>query len=302
MYNDNLRQITNLNETLNNLNNTNNQIRNSLIQILNNPYINQSNNPRRNSVSDRRNRDNNERNNNRNNRIFVDNRPYIIDSITEYTFPTGTTIPLRNNETNQVDTSSLLNNFFNNFMNPVEVYPTQSQIEAATRRVQYCNITRPINNQCPISMDDFNDNDMVTVIRHCGHIFQTEYLMNWFRTNCRCPVCRYDIRDYNSNASTEFFSDRSQINPVSTQNQTQRTVIVDSSNNDIERNTINRIDSINSINSSGSNTNHIFNDIFNNNFVGTTDLSGNRLDNMLDSTAILFYILNSMNNRARNFR
>jgi hypothetical protein len=130
--------------------------------------------------------------------------------------------------------------------------------------------------------------------------------MNWFRTNCRCPVCRYDIRDYNSNASTEFFSDRSQINPVSTQNQTQRTVIIDSSNNDIERNTINRIDSINSINSSGSNTNHIFNDIFNNNFidnfVGTTDLSGNRLDNMLDSTAILFYILNSMNNRTRNFR
>ena len=44
MYNDNLRQINNITDTLNNLNNTNNQIRNSLIQILNNPYINQANN------------------------------------------------------------------------------------------------------------------------------------------------------------------------------------------------------------------------------------------------------------------
>jgi hypothetical protein len=306
MYNDNLRQITNLNETLNNLNNTNNQIRNSLIQILNNPYINQANNSRRNGFSDRRGRENNnnDRNNNdRNNnynRLFLNNRPYIIDSITEYTFPRVTS---RNNDINQVDTSGLLNNFFTNFMQPVEVYPTQSQIEAATRRVQYCNITRPINNQCPISMDDFNDNDMVTVIRHCGHIFQTEHLMNWFRTNCRCPVCRYDIRDYNSNASTEFFSDRSEITSELIQNQTQRTGNFDSSNNNIERNTINRTDSMNSF---GSNTNHMFNDMFNDafieNLVGTTDLSGNRLDNMLGGTAALFYILNSMNNRARNFR
>jgi hypothetical protein len=304
MYNDNLRQITNLNETLNNLNNTNNQIRNSLIQILNNPYTNQANNSRRNGFSDRRGRENNnnDRNNNdRNNnynRLFLNNRPYIIDSIAEYTFPRVTS---RNNDINQVDTNGLLNNFFTNFMQPVEVYPTQSQIEAATRRVQYCNITRPINNQCPISMDDFNDNDMVTVIRQCGHIFQTENLMNWFRTNCRCPVCRYDIRDYNSNASTEFFSDRSEITSELIQNQTQRTGNFDSSNNNIERNTINRIDSINSINSFESNTNNIFNELFTD-FGGTADLSGNRLDNMLGSTAALFYVLNSMNNRARNFR
>lgn len=303
MYNDNLRQITYLNETLNNLNNTNNQIRNSLVQILSNPYTSQSNNSRRNGYSDRRSRENNNDRNNNSNRLFFSNRPYIIDSITEYSFPIGSTVTSRNNEINSFETSGLFNNFLNNFMQPVEVYPTQSQIEAATRRVRYCDISRPINTQCPITMDEFNDNDMVTVIRHCGHIFQTEHLMNWFRTNCRCPVCRYDIRDYNSNASTEFFSERSQTNPESRQNQTQRTNIVDSSNNIIERNTINRTDSINSL---GSNTNHIFNDIFNDtfidNFFQNTDLSGNRLDNMLGGTAALFYMLNSMNTRSRNYR
>ena len=68
-------------------------------------------------------------------------------------------------------------------------------------------------------MDEFNDNDMVTVIRQCGHTFHTEHIMNWFRSNCRCPVCRYDIRDYNSNVSNQFFNNSQ-----------------DSSNNNVERN------------------------------------------------------------------
>jgi hypothetical protein len=302
MYNDNLRQITNLNEILNNLNNSNNQIRDTLIQILNNPNVNQSNNSRRSAFSDRRTRENNDRINNSNRPSL--NRPYIIDSITQYTFPTRRTVqsvdgPNRVGEINRLGTERLLNGLLNTFMQPVEVYPTQSQIEAATRRVQYCNISRPLNTQCPISLDDFTDSDIVTVIRPCGHIFQTEHLMNWFRTNCRCPVCRYDIRDYNSNASTEYFSNRTQPNPESTQRHSQRTDFFDSSNNNIERNTINRIDSINSV---SSNASDIVSAAFNDNIFGTTDLSGNTLDNILGDTSALFYVLNSMNNRDRNFR
>lgn len=301
MYNDNLRQIANLNETLNSLNESNNQIRNFLIQILNAPHQNNTYNSRRNGSSDRRNRENNIRNNS--NRIVLNSRPYIIDSISEYTLPIGSTPLSRSNGINQADSNGFLDSLLHNFMQPVNVYPTPSQIETATRRVQYCDIARPLNTQCPISMDEFNDNDMVTVIRHCGHTFHTEHLMNWFRSNCRCPVCRYDIRDYNSNASTEFFSDRAQTNMSSNQNQTQINNNYDLSNNNIERTTINRTDSINSFES---NTRNIFNDIFSDTFiddlVGTTDLSGNRLDNMLGGTAALFYVLNSMNNRARNAR
>ena len=54
----------------------------------------------------------------------------------------------------------------------------------------------PVNTSCPISLEPFNDSSRVTIIRHCRHIFNTDNLSNWFRTNCRCPVCRYDIRDY----------------------------------------------------------------------------------------------------------
>jgi hypothetical protein len=311
MYNNNLIQINNITDTMNNLNNTNNQIRNLLVQLLNTPQ-NHVNNSRRNGFSERRYRENNNRNandrnvNDRNanpNRVYLNNRPYIIDSITEYTIPNIEMTPsFRNSGMGSREAFELINRF----MEPVEVYPTQSQIEAATRRVRYCDIARPINTQCPIAMDDFNDSDMVTVIRPCGHIFQTEHLMNWFRTNCRCPVCRYDIRDYNSNASTEFFNSSIQNNTTSSRTnntfQSEHTSI-DSSNNNVERSSINRIDSINSVGSNASNNlyNDIFSDSMFNNLNGFTDLSGNSTDSMLGGAALAMALLNAMN-RTRNTR
>ena len=189
MYNDNLRQINNLTETLNNLNNSNSQIRNLLVQILNS---NQGN-----------------RHSRRNQSVMLSNNrnidSYLID---EYTFPVNTT--RQNNRNDTHDTLRDMRNVFELFLQPIEIYPSQSQIEIATRRVRYSDIATPINTSCPISMDDFNDNDMVTVIRHCGHTFHTENIMNWFRSNSRCPVCRYDIRDYNiPNQNLNNFQDSS---------------------------------------------------------------------------------------------
>lgn len=207
MYNDNLRQINSVNETLNNLINSNNQIRNLLVQLLN-----------RNQGQTRRN--DSRRTNTLNNLSNMNDRnvSYLVG---EYTIPLNRNRQnVRQNQNNStLEPFRNFNSLFESFFQPVEIYPTQTQIETATRRVRYCDISRPVNTSCPISMDDFNDNDMVTVIRHCGHTFHTENIMNWFRTNCSCPVCRYDIRDYNSNVSNQFF------------NASQ-----DSSNNNVERN------------------------------------------------------------------
>ena len=212
MYNDNLRQITNLTETLNNLNNSNNQIRTLLVQLLNNNHGNghsRRNQNRRFGVF------NNFDYNNLSSNVSGRNVDYLIG---EYTFPVNI-----NRQSNNRNSNSTFDEYahsvFENFFQPIEIYPTQSQIENATRRVRYCDIARPVNTCCPISMDEFGDNDMVTVIRHCGHTFNTENIMNWFRTNCRCPVCRYDIRDYNPNVSNQFFNNSR-----------------DSSNNNVERN------------------------------------------------------------------
>jgi hypothetical protein len=105
---------------------------------------------------------------------------------TPYTY----TIPITNQST--------IDRILNTFLAPIDIFPTQTQVEAATRVVRYGDIARPPNTSCPISLDAFGENQLVTVIRHCGHIFNTEQIGAWFRSNCRCPVCRYDIRNYST--------------------------------------------------------------------------------------------------------
>lgn len=94
-----------------------------------------------------------------------------------------------------------------NFFDPVPIFPTPLQIQRATRIVRYGDIENPLNSSCPISLDVFNEDDTITEIMFCNHLFNTTHLNTWFANNCRCPICRYDIRNYNYNRS-----DNSDIN------------------------------------------------------------------------------------------
>ena len=78
----------------------------------------------------------------------------------------------------------------------VIVSPSDEEIERATTNFQYNPETPPINTRCPITLDNFLEGDEITVITHCGHAFKSTAFTGWFRTNVRCPVCRYDIREY----------------------------------------------------------------------------------------------------------
>jgi len=102
------------------------------------------------------------------------------------------------------ETDNAFTNYINNFFSPVQIYPTQTQIENATRIVRYSDIISPNNNSCPISLEPFRDDDYVSVIRFCSHIFNTEQLNIWFQSNCRCPVCRYDIRNYSQSNNNNY--------------------------------------------------------------------------------------------------
>jgi hypothetical protein len=182
MYNDNTRQIENLTVS-------NNEIRNTIIDTLN---------MLRNNRTESNQNTRNTRSTTRVNRQLLNN-PYVFDYVQEFTIPINYTSPnqnLTNNNTSRNNMLNQINNLFQTFMNHVEVFPTMEQIETATRNVRYGDIVRPTNNSCPISLDTFNENDNVTVIRQCGHIFKTESLNTWFQSNCVCPVCRYDIREY----------------------------------------------------------------------------------------------------------
>lgn len=86
-----------------------------------------------------------------------------------------------------------------NIFENVIVAPSQEEIQRASFNSQYDSEHPPINTRCPITIENFQDGDNVTTIHHCGHTFYATAFTNWFRTNVRCPVCRYDIREYRGN-------------------------------------------------------------------------------------------------------
>lgn len=106
--------------------------------------------------------------------------------------------PTNNNDNNIFDilfqTVSVPQNMEN-----VVVRPTQDQIQNATRSIIYsphnANIT---TRHCPITLEPFEERDMLSQIMYCGHVFSQEGINRWFEGNVRCPICRYDIRNYNA--------------------------------------------------------------------------------------------------------
>ena len=185
MYESNNRVLTNITQMVNG--NTN--LSNETIDILVNNLINSNNEIMTNIINllngnNRQQNRNRQRTNNRYNNNFIND--YINDPI--YNYPNS-----------RAATDTRLSNLIYSFLEPIEIFPTTSQIESATRVVRFGDIINPLNTACPSSLENFNENDQVLIIRHCDHIFSNPGLISWFRTNCRCPVCRYDIRNHVSN-------------------------------------------------------------------------------------------------------
>ena len=86
-------------------------------------------------------------------------------------------------------------NFDQNNLQDVVVRPTAQQITNAIETFVFNEIDDEPS-RCPITLEDFTDDDIITRIKPCGHTFSTPAINNWFNNHVRCPVCRYDIRDY----------------------------------------------------------------------------------------------------------
>jgi hypothetical protein len=188
-------------------------------------------------------------------RSFLPRRFYFDASYNLHRAPIQhTPIPIRNNT---------FDTLLNAFLEPVPTYPGTLQIEIATRNVRYGDIISPINTSCPISLERFTDNDIVTIICYCGHIFMAAEIQNWFTSNCRCPVCRYDIREYRAIDVINHATDIPNNAPITNMEDNHVHVDTDVSGN--------LIDSI---------TDTLLNELLNSASF-TTDLSANLLENTL---------------------
>lgn len=90
-----------------------------------------------------------------------------------------------------------IDSIFEGFFDPINIIPTTEQIQNGIRICTYHEIENPHNTTCPISLTEFLPDSEVMMIRYCCHIFMKNELENWFQHNSRCPLCRYDIRNYN---------------------------------------------------------------------------------------------------------
>ena len=155
-----------------------------------------------------------------------------------------------NTNTNQNSNTNEFSPFLRNFLNTIIVVrPTEAQIQNASRIIRYADVDNPLSETCPISLEHFDENDMVRQLLHCGHLFHQPQFEEWFNSNTRCPVCRYDIRTNNSVSQT-------------TTGQTTTTVIpVTEPNNDLETSSAILLDLFSNINGLGNNRTHISFDI-----------------------------------------
>jgi hypothetical protein len=90
----------------------------------------------------------------------------------------------------EFDATNLLNR--NTTSNSVR--PTAFQIQTATSLFSYNPQENPLSvTTCPITLEEFREDEMLMRINGCGHIFKASALHRWFERNHKCPSCRFDI-------------------------------------------------------------------------------------------------------------
>ena len=173
--------------------------------------------------------------------LQLDSEPLLhnTDRVNRNSIPNGTNIFQQPSVPHNQRPLGLGYNLFNQpyFRQPIQrpiqrhfqdvvIRPTYEQIMNACHFYLHDN-TMPVST-CPISLSPFVEGDEICRINYCSHIFKKESIMEWFNTSVRCPVCRYDIRDYVdisnntqlNNENTEENSNETSSNPPSSTSST----------------------------------------------------------------------------------
>jgi hypothetical protein len=128
--------------------------------------------------------------------MLNENRPPYQTIYYDYNTPINPSI-YTNNPVNNIFRNNDLSSFFNNFLNStVAIRPTAEQLQNVSRNIRYGDIETPLSESCPISLERFEPDQVVMQLIPCGHLFCQSQFHEWFDNNVRCPVCRYDIRNY----------------------------------------------------------------------------------------------------------
>jgi hypothetical protein len=172
-----------LNNSVNYLNNSITYLNN--VMYMNNYYINNANASNTNVIS---------------NTNVASNTNVISNSnVTSNTNVASNTNVISTNENN----AHLFNYDFDDFikLSNTNIY---ALIKSNTIDLYYGNIENPTNDSCAITHEKFSNCDDVTMIKECGHIFNSGAIKLWLIQHQTCPNCRHNIL---SNSNIISYSD-----------------------------------------------------------------------------------------------
>jgi hypothetical protein len=136
-----------------------------------------------------------------NNVMYMNN--YYINNASN-TNVTNTNVASNSNVTSTNENNAHLFNYdFDDFikLSNTNIY---ALIKSNTIDLYYGNIENPTNDSCAITHEKFSNCDDVTMIKECGHIFNSGAIKQWLIQHQTCPNCRHNIL---SNSNIISYSD-----------------------------------------------------------------------------------------------
>lgn len=71
---------------------------------------------------------------------------------------------------------------------------TSNEIDSNCNSMLYQDVSSNIT-RCPIGLHEFEPQERILQINHCGHIFNEQHLRRVFSRDTRCPMCRHNLRE-----------------------------------------------------------------------------------------------------------
>ena len=126
-----------------------------------------------------------------NNVMYMNN--YYINNAISNTNVTNANVASNSNVASTNENNAHLFNYdFDDFikLSNTNIY---ALIKSNTIDLYYGNIENPTNDSCAITHEKFSNCDDVTMIKECGHIFNSGAIKQWLIQHQTCPNCRHNI-------------------------------------------------------------------------------------------------------------
>ena len=132
---------------------------------------------------------------------FIDG-PNNNDNNANNTYNNGYTV--NNNIPSQLEDTFL--NYFDELIgrvtNPTPMGLNENEVNNVCILSRFCNNNDNQSITCSICVAPYEENEEINTLRSCNHNFHKTCLTHWLQNHDTCPLCRANVREYQTNTNT----------------------------------------------------------------------------------------------------